>query len=101
MLVTKDIDNKVLDHIDPWGEIIAYISWEIMDSYHRTIMGTPVQAVFGRYMVFNLASVVDWRVLIAEKKRQLDIDNVREKDRQVTHDYTIGNQVYVEITGIY
>ena len=25
MLITKDLDNRVLDHIDPWGEILAYI----------------------------------------------------------------------------
>ena len=26
-LVTKDIDNKVFDHIYPWGETLAYIAW--------------------------------------------------------------------------
>ena len=28
MLVTKDIDNKVFDYTDPWGENLAYIAWE-------------------------------------------------------------------------
>ena len=59
MPVTKDIDKKVFDHIDPWGETIAYKSWEIRASYHHTIMSTPGQAVFGRDMLFNIASVVD------------------------------------------
>ena len=31
----------------------------------------------------------------------MDIDNFREKDRQVTNDYAIGNIVYVDMTGIY
>ena len=26
MLVTKDLDNKVFDHIYPWGETLEYIS---------------------------------------------------------------------------
>ena len=26
MLVTKDLDNKVLNYIDPWGETLAYIA---------------------------------------------------------------------------
>ena len=26
MLVTKDIDIRVFDHIDPWGENLAYIA---------------------------------------------------------------------------
>ena len=32
---------------------------------------------------------------------QVDIDNVRENAKRVTHDYAIGNQVYVEMTSIY
>ena len=64
-------------------------------------MATPGQAVFGRYMLCNLASIVDWRVATATKQRKLDIDNVRENVKRVTHDYAIGNQVYVEMTGIY
>ena len=31
----------------------------------------------------------------------MDIDNVHEKDGQVSHEYAIGNQLYVEITDIY
>ena len=64
-------------------------------------MATPGQAVFGRYMLFNLASVVYWRVVTAAKQHQVDIDNVMETAKRVTHDYSIGDQVYVEMTGIY
>ena len=64
-------------------------------------MAMPGQTIFGRDTLFNLASVVDWRVLTATKQRQVYIDNVRENDRRVTHDYAIGDQVYVRITGIY
>ena len=54
-------------------------------------MATPVQAVIGRDILFNLESVVDWRVATSAKKIQVDIDNVRENGKRVTHDYTIGN----------
>ena len=54
-------------------------------------MDTPFQAVFYIYMLSNLVSVVDWQVVTAVKKRQVDIYNVRENARQVTHDYTIGD----------
>ena len=64
-------------------------------------MATPGQYLFGRDMVFNLASVVDWRSATAAKQHQFDIDNVRENAKRVTHDYTIGDQVYIEMTGIY
>ena len=54
MIGTKDLDNKVFDHIDTWGENIASIEWAIRASYHCTIMSTPGQAVFGRAIIFNL-----------------------------------------------
>ena len=40
--------------------------------------GQPGQDVFGKDMIFNLASVVDWRVVTVAKQRQIDIDNFRE-----------------------
>ena len=95
ILVTKDLDGNVFYRIYPWGETLAYISWAIRTSYHHTIMGTPGQAVFARCMLFNLASVVDWRVVTAAKQRQVEIGNVRENARRVTHDYAVDNLVYV------
>ena len=64
-------------------------------------MATPGQAFFGRDMLFNLTSVIDWRVATAAKQRQVDIDNVRENDKRFTHDYAIRYQVYVEMIVIY
>ena len=64
-------------------------------------MAMPGQAIFGRDMLFNLVLVVDWRVATAEKQRQVEIYNVRENSRRVTHDYVIGDRVYVEITVIW
>ena len=41
MLVTNDIDDKVLEYIDQWGEIISSIAWAIRASYHITIIPSP------------------------------------------------------------
>ena len=59
IIVTKDIDNKLFDYIDPWGETLGYIAWTIRAYYHHTIGATSGQAVFCRDMIFNLTSVVD------------------------------------------
>ena len=69
MLVTNNIDKKVFVYIDPWGETLASIAWAIRASYYRTILSTPGQAVFGRDMLFNLASVIDWSVATSVKQR--------------------------------
>ena len=101
MLVTKYFDNKVFDYIEPWVETLVYVSWAIRASYQRTIQATPGQAVFSICNIFNLKSVVDWRVITTEKQRQVDIYYVRYKSRQVMHEYAIGYLVYVERTVIY
>ena len=64
-------------------------------------MTTTVQDVFGRDMELNLVSVVYFQVVTAVKQQQVDINNDQENNRIVTHDYAIGDKVYVGITGIY
>ena len=64
-------------------------------------MDTPGLSLFGRDVLFNLTSVLDWKVVTTANQRQVDIDKDQENNRQVAHNYAIGNQVYVEITGIY
>ena len=95
MIVTKDLAKNYFSYIDTWGKTLVYISWAIRASYNHTIQTTIFQSVFGRDMISNLASVVYQRVLTAEKQQQVEIDHVQEKARIVTHDYIIGNQVYV------
>ena len=79
MLVTKDLDSKVVDHIDPWGEILTYIAWAIRASYHHNIMATPFRSVLGKDMIFNFKPVLDWQVVTTLKRQQMDIDNVQKK----------------------
>ena len=77
MLVTKYLDSTVFGYIYPWGGTLSSIACNIRASYHRTIMAIPSQAIFGRDILFNLASVVDWRFVTAAKQRQVYNDNVR------------------------
>ena len=93
-LVTKDISNKIFDFKYPWGETLSYIAWATRSSYHCTIQATSGQGIFGSKIIINLSSV-------SGKQQQVDIGNVQENTRWVTHDNSIGNIVHVEITGIY
>ena len=100
MIVTKDLDARTFDYIDPWGEILSSIAWAVRASHHSTWNKTPGQLVFGRDMIFNLSTVVDWKAITARKQAQVDRDNLRENANRVSHDYAIGDQVYVKIDGI-
>ena len=98
--ITKDLDNKVFDYVDPWGETLASIAWAIRDYYYRNIEAISIQSVFRRNMISKIASVVYWRVITAKKKRQVDIDNVQENSRRVAHYYAVENIVHLKMTGI-
>ena len=82
-------------YIDIWGKNIASLARAIRASYHRTIQDTPSQSLLSRNIMFNLTSVVDWRVIPAGKMQQLDIDDVQENARRVMHDYAFCDLVYV------
>ena len=69
MFVTKDLDNKVFEYIYPWGGTLVSIAWAIRAYYKHTIGATIGQYVFVRDMIFNLASVIYWRVITAKKQR--------------------------------
>ena len=65
ILVTKDLDNKVFNYTGPWGETLSSIALSISASYHCNNQSTSGQSIFGRYMIFNLTSVVECRVITA------------------------------------
>ena len=52
MLVTKDLDNKVFNYIDPWGETLIYIEWAIRAYYYFTVLSTPGQSVIHSYICY-------------------------------------------------
>ena len=65
----------VSPYMDPLGETLTSIVYNIRVYYQRTIEATPNQSVFSRDMIFNIASVKDWIFITTKKQRQLDIDN--------------------------
>ena len=95
MLNTQGLNEKVFNFIDPWGEILSSIAWAIRASHHSTLDATPVQLVFGRDMLFNLKSLINWKELTLKKQLQVNKSNNRENLKRINHDYSVGDQVYI------
>jgi hypothetical protein len=87
MFLTKDLNSQIFDYIDPWGEILSSIAWAVRASHHTTLDKSPAQLVFGRDMIFNFSTVVDWRTITLHKQKEVDRDNLRENSRRVNYDY--------------
>jgi hypothetical protein len=100
MIRTKDLSNRVFDYIDPWGEIISSIAWAICASYHSIFGATPAQLVFGRDMIFNIKTIVDWKTITTRKQKQILKDNERENKGRIDHQYSVGDLVYLRPSGI-
>ena len=95
MLLTKNLQEDVLDYIDPFGSILSSVAWEVRSSYNNNISATPAQAVFGRDMMFNLATLVNWKELSLKKQQLIDKANLTENKKRIDYDYQVGDLVYI------
>ena len=73
----------------------------IRASHHSTLDATPAQLVFGRDMLFNIQSFINWKEITRRKQQSVDQANRRENSRRVDHDYSVGDQVYITRTDIH
>ena len=101
ILVTKYISNKDFEYLDIWGKILASIYWSIKEYYHCILKATPCQDVFGRDMIFNIESILDWLVINSRKHLQVDMDNSCKNYTQVIHNYAVGGIVHMDKNCIY
>ena len=101
MLLTKNLAEDTLDYIDPFGSILASVAWAVRSSYNNTTDATPAQLVFGRDMIFNLSTLVNWKELSIRKQALVDKNTLRENKKRIDYDYQIDNLVYVTKDGIF
>ena len=95
MFNTQGLNDRVFDFIDPWGEILSSIAWAVRASHHSTLDATPAQLVFGRDMLFNMQSLINWKEISLRKQQSVDRANRRENSKRVDYDYSVGDQVYI------
>ena len=100
MLLTKNLAEDTLDYVDPFGSILASVAWAVRSSYNNTTNATPAQLVFGRDMMFNLSTLVNWKELSLRKQALVDKANLRENKKRIDYDYQAGDLVYKLKDGI-
>jgi hypothetical protein len=100
MFLIKNLREQILDYIDPFGPILASVAWAVRASYNSATDATPAQLVFGRDMMFNITSLVNWKELSIRKQKLVDKANLRENRSRVDHDYQVGSRVYITADGI-
>ena len=100
MFLMKNFKETIFDNLNSFGAIFALVAWAIRSSYNSSTQATPAQLVFGRDMMFNISSLVNWKTLSLKKQNLVDKANLRENTKRVDYNYGIGQQVYVTTDGI-
>ena len=67
MLLTKNMLEQTLDYIDPFGAILVSVAWAVHSSYNNSTDATPAQLDFGRDIMFNISTLVNWKELALKK----------------------------------
>ena len=65
-----------------FGSVLASVAWAVRSSYNNTTDSTPAQLVFGRDMMFNLSTLVNWKELSIRKQALVDKNTLRENKKK-------------------
>jgi hypothetical protein len=74
-------DKPYYDPDDPWGGILAAITFALRSTYHMTLQAMPGQLIFGRDMVLNVQHLTDWTVIKARKQQIIHKNNRIENSK--------------------
>ena len=70
VLRTFEVQKDELDEDDPWSGILAATMFATRATVHTTLQKTPMQLVFGRDAILNIAHDACWN-LIKDRKQKL------------------------------
>jgi transposase InsO family protein len=93
MIRTFELEESEED--DPFSGILSAVAWAIRSTYHTTLKATPGQLVFGRDMILNVTHIADWHLIKKNKQTKIDLNNRRENEKRIPHDYAVGEQVLI------
>ena len=77
MLYTAETD--MAESVTP-NDINVFLdnaAWAIHSTYHRVLKASPVAAIFGRDMLFDILFVADWQKIGAHRQSLTDCSNHR------------------------
>ena len=101
MVRTSEID--MADSVAPSdiGTILTNVSWAIRSTYHTVLKSSPGAAIFGRYMLFDIPYIADWKKIgDYYRQHQTDLNTERENKKRVDYDYKVGDKILIVKDGI-
>jgi hypothetical protein len=100
MLRTSKLDMAELVKVSDINVFLSDAAWAVCSTYLTVLKASPVAAIFGRDMLFDIPFIADWQK-IGECRQQLtDLSNARENEGRIDYDYKVGQKVLLRKEGI-
>ena len=96
VLRTFEIQKDELDEDDPWSGILAATMFATRATVHTTLQKTPMQLVFGRDAILNIAHDACWNLIKDRKQKLINKNNIRENKNRIDHTYRVGDQIMIK-----
>jgi hypothetical protein len=100
MLRTAEIN--MADSVKP-RDIDVFLSdtaWAICSTYQTVLKASPVAAIFGQDLLFDILFITDWKKIGEHRQLLTDRNTARENEGWIVYDYQVGQKVLVRNNGI-
>ena len=93
---TMELYDQELDLDKPFKGVISATCFAIRSTVHTTTQHTPMQLVFGRDAILNIAREANWKLIKDQKQKLIDQNNKRENASRKPYTYKVGDKVLIK-----
>jgi len=76
--------------------VLSSCMFALRASTHQTLQTTPSSIAFGRDMIFNTITPVNFQEIQQKRQHQTDINTQRENRRRTNYEYVVGQQILIQ-----
>ena len=96
VLRTMELYDQELDQKEPFKGVISVTCFAIRSTVHTTTQHTPMQLVFGRDAILNIAREANWKLIRDRKQKLINQNNKQENASRKPHTYKVGDKVLIK-----
>jgi hypothetical protein len=100
MLLTAKLDTAETVNASDIDIFLADAAWTICSTHHTVLKASPGVAIFGRYMLFDILFIADWKIIGEHRQRLTDHNTAHENEGRIDYDYKVGQKILVQNQGI-
>jgi hypothetical protein len=100
MLRTSELDMAKTEKSSDIDLFLLDAAWAVCSTYHTVLKASPGAAIFGQDMLFDIPFIADWQKIREHGQQLTDLNNARENEGRIDHDYKVGQKVLLRKEGI-